>query len=412
MKMFLPTALASLMLIAFTGGANFIASYFLDIDNYARYANLHMYILYTSAILTLSISYCAPRLTTASAIYKDKAHFYMFSLTIYACIAFIFIGFILSVNDFISIEMHENDWIAFFLATTYVAACQNIYAILFSKRSPTKALAFISISVSLYLFGLYFSINLSELDVIKWTWMLGMSIAIIILYIIIALNFKLQSISRVYFYLKDRNNHNILFPSMLSGVVNGAALLVLYNGFSRGASSEDIAYLGFAFMLKTVLQFFSQIFNRVKFLDLSDKYIIGTFKANRSDFMRLIVFNVLSVLLSLGFLIIMGFTLFYEYFSKFSGFPPSAVAILSLWIIFEAIYFSIYQFVQVNGKMWASLFFISFPSLVYALLIDNIHISYDLLLMLILYFMLTLVSIISVCLLIFLDRNKLGNIIV
>lgn len=366
-----------------------------------------MKILYASSILTLSISYCAPRLISINNTHVKSVSNSLYSGTFYTGVIFILL-MCLSINAHSTFGFGNiGQFLIFTIGVVYFLFCQNIYAILFSNRKILESLRFVSIAV----FGYLLIIILSSYDgkLTEHIWLLGLIFMLIFLvtYSITMGKFRLLSPKLTALFFFEKNIVSIMFPSIISGIINGLALYIIYQEFSQHSNDIDVALLGFAFIQKTFIQFTSHVINRLYFLNLSEQNKIGDFILGEQVFKAIISKNLLVIILALLVLITIAQTIMESYYLKYEAFSKTLYYILALWIFIETVYFSLYQEIQVNGKMWGSLFYISMPSFIFAIAVKYSSISFDISSILYIYLALSLISLIGVILLIYGGvRNK------
>lgn len=401
MKTFISTALASVILMFFTGGANFIASYLLNIKDYAAYAELHMKILYVSSILTLSIAYSAPRLISINNTHINSVANSLYSITLYTGVIFILL-MCLGINFRSTLGFSNiGQFLIFTIGVVYYLFCQNIYSILFSNRKVLESLRFVSIAV----FGYLLIITLSSYDgnLSEYIWLLGLTFMLLFLvtYSITMSKFRLLPPKLTALFFFEKKIVSIIFPSILSGLLNGLSLFIVYQEFLQHSDDIDVALLGFAFAQKTFIQFASHIINRLYFLNLSEQNKIGDFILSKKLFEAIIAKNLLLIILALLVLIIAEKTIMESYYLKYEAFSKTSYFILALWVFVETVYFSLSQEIQVNGKMWGSFFFISMPAFIFAIAVKYSSISFDISSILYVYLAFSIISLIGSNLLIY-----------
>jgi hypothetical protein len=167
-----------------------------------------------------------------------------------------------------------------------------------------------------------------------------------------------------------------------------------------------VALFGYALLIKMAAQFISNIINKVIFIDLSHSYQMGDFKFDSKYTLFNVTKNLFSTLIGVIGVCILYYTLFDQYFYKFSLFPVEGYAIIAAWLCIEIIYFVLYQYVQVNGFMWLSILFISLPSVLYALTIYLFQSPITVIGCLITYTGLTIVSNLGICGIIYRRRRN------
>ena len=112
--------------------------------------------------------------------------------------------------------------------------------------------------------------------------------------------------------------------------------------------------------------------------------------------MALLVKNILSIVLS-GCMAFAAYHFFYEeYFSKYNGVEGAVYALFGLWLVFEVVYLTLYQKIQVYGLMWESLIAIALPTFVYAFIVNRLEIVQSLESLLLVYISIMAFSILSV----------------
>jgi hypothetical protein len=395
LKSYIYAGVGSLVLFAFTGGSNFLASFFLDIPSYSVFSEIHMRALYLSAILCLAISYCAPRIVT-SEVQGVKSKDLLYSLVFYSTLIFFLLSVLLI--EILQLYINEGRLIIYIILSLslYFSFCQNIYGILLASKRYIDSTIFLSIVVIIYItVVLKFTVTgVINLD----AWLIGI-ISCFLVAITCATAIRglyLVSYKRIAMFTRSSAMLDILLPSLISGMVLGAALLLLYKSFVDNSEMVQIAFLGYALVLKNAGQFLSNVVNKVIFIKLSHEFGIGQFGLKKDFVVRTFLRNVVTVIVAVV-AISVCYLLFYDnYFLKYEEFPRISYLILVVWALIEIFYFVLYQGIQVNGLMWHSLFFICIPSLIYSIIISLFFTPTDIIDVLIVYCGFTCVSVAGV----------------
>lgn len=404
MRTYIYITIGSLLIFTFLGGTNFLGSFFLDLENYSIFSEIHMTSLYLSAIFALAIGYCAPRIVTMESTRESPTDL-IYSLALYSTLLFLFI----SVCLIEVLQLHINEGrlkiYTILCLSLYFSFCQNIYGILLATKRYLDSMIYLLITVSLYIVIVFISSASGNINVIAW--LLGTFCCLIgafIFSITIKKGFSLVSLNTIAIFANSNVALNLLLPSVIAGLVNGVALLILYSTFVESSNPIQVAFLGYIFVLKSASQFFTNIANKIIFINLSHKFSIGEFALTKAYFSKILIRNILGMILAIAFLWASYLVFYNYYFEKYVEVPVISYFFLFSWILLEIFYFVIYQSIQVNGLMWKSLFIISIPSLLYASIISVFIKPMDTSEMLVIYCCLTLVSIAGAVYLII--RNK------
>ena len=196
---------------------------------------------------------------------------------------------------------------------------------------------------------------------------------------IVKYNFKYCGISEIYRFIKSKDSIAYLLPSLIAGVMNGMALVLIYSAYGRSVSDSFLlGYAGYIMLLRSVILFLNTALNKLYFLKFSNEYFQKDSGSIGDGVMALLVKNILSIVLS-GCMVFAAYHFFYEeYFSKYDGVQNTIYALFGLWLVFEVVYLTLYQKIQVYGLMWESLIAITLPTFVYALIVNRLEMVYSL----------------------------------
>jgi len=246
--------------------------------------------------------------------------------------------------------------------------CINVYGILFAGKRFLEALYFSGTAVFIYLVSVFISTRGGTLNYQIWFFGMVSLCAYSSVVIIHANDKKLFLLSGVLRFCISEKTRDYLLPATLGGIVNGVALMIIYQGFTANDSRLDLAYFGYILVLKSCIQFFSTVFNKMVFLNLVYNHDRGEFNINWKFVLRNLFKNLSSILLSALLLLLLYIILYDYYFNKFEAMEKIVYLFLLIWVGVESLYFVLYQSIQVNGRIWGSLIYISVPSLLYATL--------------------------------------------
>jgi O-antigen/teichoic acid export membrane protein len=152
-----------------------------------------------------------------------------------------------------------------------------------------------------------------------------------------------------------------LTPAALSGLITPLAMWASnVVSFQQAHGPTEMGLYGVAFNLKTIVSFFVNVFNGVSVTILNSKRS----SCRNSDFLlyyrRNIVLLGSAAMIIAGSLALCGVPLLRAFGPSFAS-AYSILLLLLLSAVLEAISTGLYQIVQVEEKLWPSLFFISLP---------------------------------------------------
>lgn len=348
--------------------------------------------LYISVILALAIGYCAPRIVTAENQGVNSTDL-LYSLAIYSMLVFLLISVcIIEISQSYINESRLKIYTILCLSL-YFSFCQNIYGILLATKSYLDSTIYLSIVVIIYIALVLKSSVSGTINLDLWLNGAFVCLLVAVTSAIAITGLHLVSYKKMVMFATSREVVKILLPSVIAGLVNGVALLVLYLAYVENSESVHVAFLGYILVLKSASQFFSQVANKIIFINLSHIYAIGDFRLTKDYFGKILGRNLISMVLAMALILISYFVFYDIYFVKYVGVPAISYVLLFGWLLLEILYFVLYQVVQINGLMWKSLFFISIPSLIYSGIINVFTNPTDIAEMLIIYCGLTCLSI-------------------
>ncbi|MDB9918979.1 hypothetical protein OAD21_02260 [Amylibacter sp.] len=362
-------------LMMLIGGSNFYMSYRLDLLQYSGFSFLHMMAVYTSAVLQLSISSSAPRVIAKSKrdglAIVDK----LVGASFYALCAFLLIAILAQeiLINYYGVTYWE--YVFYMSFTVLSAVIMNINGILYGISQIKNGSLQLIIASAIYLTILSQGIVNGRLD---YEFISKGVIALLIALVIfnkIIYKFKYCGISEIYGFIKSKDSVTYLLPNLIAGIMNGMALALIYSAYAKSVSDVFLlGYAGYILFLRSVILFLNTALNKLYFLKFSNEYFQKDSGSIGDGVMALLMKNILSIVLS-GCMIIVAYHLFYEeYFSKYNGVQGAVYALFGLWLVFEVVYLTLYQKIQVYGLMWESLTAISLPTVVYALILNRLEV--------------------------------------
>ena len=385
-------------LMMLIGGSNLYMSYRLDLLEYSGFSFLHIMAVYTSAVLQLSIASSAPRIIAKSKrdglVIVDK----LVGASFYALCAFILIAILakeILINYYGVTYWEYVFYISFTVLSTVIL---NINGILYGISQIKNGSIQSVIASTIYLTILSQGIENGKLEYEFISRGVIVLLVVVVIFNIVKYNFKYCGISEIYRFIKSKDSIAYLLPSLIAGVMNGMALLLIYSAYGRSVSDSFLlGYAGYIMLLRSVILFLNTALNKLYFLKFSNEYFQKDSGSMIGDgVMALLVKNILSIVLS-GCMVFAAYHFFYEeYFSKYSGVQNTIYALFGLWLVFEVVYLTLYQKIQVYGLMWESLIAIALPTFVYALIVNRLKIVYSLESLLLVYISIIAFSILIV----------------
>lgn len=384
-------------LMALIGGSNFYMSYRLDLLEYSGFSFLHMMAVYTSAILQLSISSSAPRIIAKSKRYGLAIVDKLVGASFYALCAFILIAILakdMLINYYGIIYWEYVFYISFTVLSTVIL---NINGILYGISQIKNGSMQVVIASAIYLTILSQGLENGKLEYEFISKGVIALLVVVVIFNIVKYNFKYCGISEIYRFIKSKDGVAYLLPSLIAGVMNGMALVLIYSAFGKSVSDSFLlGYAGYILLLKSVILFLNTALNKLYFLKFSNEYFQKDSGSIGDGVMALLVKNILSIVLS-GCMVFAAYHFFYEeYFSKYNGVQNTIYALFGLWLVFEGVYLTLYQKIQVYGLMWESLIAITLPTFLYALIVNRLEIVDSLESLLLVYISIMAFSILSV----------------
>ena len=404
MKNYIFIFAGSAFLFILTGGSNLLASYILSLENFAVYTQIHMSAVYWSAIFSIAIQFTAPRIVTINMrdYDADKA---LYSLSLCSSVTFGFLSLLILMIFIDKNNINSTDGYVTIILAIFFSFAQNIYGILLASKKYALSAIFILSMVSLYLLSVIFVSRTGEIILEYWLNSVIICYTAAVLFTFVHSEIDFVSPINLIKFVKSIAVSRLLLPSICGGFLNGFALVLIYSSFTRNANNEQIALLGYAILLKSAVQFLSHVVNKIIYIDLSYSHEISKFKMSYKFFIKKAIYNIASLLV--GVIIIFSlYRYFYEiYFYKFDKFTVISYGLVLMWLSMELVYFVLYQFVQVNAYMWSSVFYISFPSFIYGIIIYAISLVTLTSSVLMIYIGLTFVSIFGMTFIIYLYAN-------
>lgn len=384
-------------LMMLIGGSNFYMSYRLDLLEYSGFSFLHIMAVYTSAVLQLSISSSAPRLIAKSKrdglAIVDK----LVGASFYALCAFILIAILAKeiLINYYGVTYWE--YVFYISFTVLSAVLLNINGILYGISQIKNGSIQLVIASAIYLTILSQGIENGKLEYEFVSKGVIALLVVVVIFNIVKYNFKYCGISEIYRLIKSKESVAYLLPSLIAGVMNGMALVLIYSAFGKSVSDSFLlGYAGYILLLRSVILFLNTALNKLYFLKFSNEYFQKDSGSIGDGVMALLVKNILSIVLS-GCMVFAAYHFFYEeYFSKYNGLQNTIYALFGLWLVFEVVYLTLYQKIQVYGLMWESLIAITLPTFVYALIVNKLEIVDSLESLLLVYISIMAFSILSV----------------
>lgn len=348
--------------------------------------------LYLSTILALAIGYCAPRIVTAE-IQGVNSTDLLYSFALYSMLVFLLIS--VCIIEISQSYINEDSLKVYTILclSLYFSFCQNIYGILLATKRYLDSTIYLSIVVIIYIALVLKSSVSGTINLDLWLEGVFVCLLVAVTCALAIKGLRLVSYKKMVMFATSREVLKILLPSLIAGLVNGVALLVLYWNYVESSEYVHVAFLGYILVLKSASQFFSHIANKIIYINLSHIFSIGDFRLTKDYFGKILGRNLIGMVLAMALMLISYFLFYDIYFVKYVGVPAISYVLLFGWILLEILYFVLYQFVQINGLMWKSLLFVSIPSLVYAGLINVFTNPIDISEMLIIYCGLTCVSV-------------------
>ena len=384
-------------LMMLIGGSNFYMSYRLDLLEYSGFSFLHIMAVYTSAVLQLSISSSAPRVIAKSKrdglAIVDK----LVGASFYALCAFILIAILAKeiLINYYGVTYWE--YVFYISFTVLSAVLLNINGILYGISQIKNGSIQLVIASAIYLTILSQGIENGKLEYEFVSKGVIALLVVVVIFNIVKYNFKYCGISEIYRFIKSKESVAYLLPSLIAGVMNGMALVLIYSAFGKSVSDSFLlGYAGYILLLRSVILFLNTALNKLYFLKFSNEYFQKDSGSIGDGVMALLVKNILSIVLS-GCMVFAAYHFFYEeYFSKYNGLQNTIYALFGLWLVFEVVYLTLYQKIQVYGLMWESLIAITLPTFVYALIVNRLEIVDSLESLLLVYISIMAFSILSV----------------
>lgn len=384
-------------LMMLIGGSNFYMSYRLDLLEYSGFSFLHIMAVYTSAVLQLSISSSAPRVIAKSKrdglAIVDK----LVGASFYALCAFILIAILAKeiLINYYGVTYWE--YVFYISFAVLSAVLLNINGILYGISQIKNGSIQLVIASAIYLTILSQGIENGKLEYEFVSKGVIALLVVVVIFNIVKYNFKYCGISEIYRFIKSKESVAYLLPSLIAGVMNGMALVLIYSAFGKSVSDSFLlGYAGYILLLRSVILFLNTALNKLYFLKFSNEYFQKDSGSIGDGVMALLVKNILSIVLS-GCMVFAAYHFFYEeYFSKYNGLQNTIYALFGLWLVFEVVYLTLYQKIQVYGLMWESLIAITLPTFVYALIVNKLEIVDSLESLLLVYISIMAFSILSV----------------
>ena len=384
-------------LMMLIGGSNFYMSYRLDLLEYSGFSFLHIMAVYTSAVLQLSISSSAPRVIAKSKrdglAIVDK----LVGTSFYALCSFILIAILAKevLINYYGVTYWE--YVFYISFAVLSAVILNINGILYGISQIKGGSIQLVIASAIYLTILGQGIENGKLEYEFVSKGVIALLVVVVIFNIVKYNFKHCGISEIYRFIKSKDSVAYLLPSLIAGVMNGMALVLIYSAFGKSVSDSFLlGYAGYILLLRSVILFLNTALNKLYFLKFSNEYFQKDSGSIGDGVMALLVKNILSIVLS-GCMLFAAYHVFYEqYFSKYNDLQNTIYALFGLWLVFEVVYLTLYQKIQVYGLMWESLIVITLPTFVYALIVNRLEIVDSLESLLLVYISIMAFSILSV----------------
>lgn len=390
------TAVGLVGAMALIGGSNFYMSYKLDLEEYSRFSFIHMMAIYTSAIVQLSISSSAPRIIAKSR--RDEAVVNkLVSTSFYALCVFALVSTLLieELTNYYNITYWE--YVFYISLTSLFLLSLNINGILYGIdqiKSGSKQLVLVAIT---YLVILNQGVENGgvEYDFLS-KGVMGL-VVVLSIFSVTKYSFRYCNILEVLRFLKSEDSINYLLPSMAAGIMNGAALVLIYSAYGKSINNTVLlGYAGYIMLLRSVILFLNTTLNKLYFFKFSNEYFEKEGRPIGRRVIALLVKNIVSIMIS-GLAIIAAYYYFYdEYFSKYEGVQEFVYILFALWLVTEVIYLTLYQKIQVYGLMWSSLTTIALPTVLYAFLVNRLQIVHNLENLLLVYISIMVFSILAV----------------
>ena len=391
------TILGLIGLMMLIGGSNFYMSYRLDLLEYSGFSFLHMMAVYTSAVLQLSISSSAPRVIAKSKrdglAIVDK----LVGASFYALCAFILIAILAKeiLINYYGVTYWE--YVFYISFTVLSAVILNINGILYGINQIKNGSIQSVIVSAIYLTMLSQGIENGKLEYEFISKGVIALLVVVVIFNIVKYNFKYCSISEIYRFIKSKDSVAYLLPNLIAGVMNGTALVLIYSAYGKSVSDGFLlGYAGYIMLLRSIILFLNTALNKLYFLKFSNEYFQKDSGSIGDGVIALLIKNILSIVLS-GCMVFAAYHFFYEeYFSKYNGVQNTIYALFGLWLVFEVVYLTLYQKIQVYGLMWESLIAITLPTFVYALIVNRLEIVHNLESLLLVYISIMAASILIV----------------